>query len=220
MKPCTLAHTDGHLKVIAWHEFYSRAIEGTLTQRQLGIYLAQDNLYLKEFAGILHYLSNRSNRRSWKTTLSRHQKVVLASIADQRHFVSEVLMAPVLLRDPMRPTTYAYVNHLRRNLSSTEPAMLATLLPCYLFYARAVRRLHQEGSANRTISEWITSLPHDRENDKYVAEILELYESVAPTRSVKEITGNYSRSAAYEVLFLEMALRDEQWPRTTPAANT
>jgi thiaminase len=98
--------------------------------------------------------------------------------------------------------------------------MLAALLPCYLFYGRAVRRLHQEGSRNRIISEWIANLPYDGQSDQYTTEIVELYESVAPTRSVKDIKATYSRSAAYEVLFLEMALRDEQWPAVPTASKT
>lgn len=119
--------------------FVSAVTNDTLTERQLGIYLAQDIHYLEALAKGLLELQAEFTDTPVLESLGRHSSEALTTCFEMRRLLAEFPGLSTMARDPIRPTTCAYINHPRLCVGQGSRAGLWSLLPCYLFYPTFVR---------------------------------------------------------------------------------
>lgn len=207
-----LAVNKNHLSAILNHDFYRKLNNGELTQTQLGIYLAQDSVYLETVGGVLKQLASRTRNGAAVRILRRHSRDAMAAVAQQRGFVRKAFRLAPLLKEEPRPTTYAYGNHLRACAAQGLAEGAVSLVPCYYFYREAVSRLRETGSTDPIFARWIESLPTDELNTTWVQELTGVFEGATiGRRSSKKLERIAFISGSYETLFLDMAMEDEQW---------
>jgi thiaminase/transcriptional activator TenA len=207
-----LAVNKNHLSAILNHDFYRKLTNGELIQMQLGIYLAQDNVYLETVGGVLKQLASSTRNGAAARILRRHSRDAMAAVAQQRGFVRKAFRFGPLLKEEPRPATYAYGNHLRACATQGLAEGAASLVPCYYFYREAVSRLREAGSTDPIFARWIESLPTDELNTTWVQELTGVFEGATKgSRSSKKLERIAFVSGSYETLFLDMAMEDEQW---------
>jgi thiaminase len=197
---------------VVQHKFYSDIAAGHLPHSLLALYLAQDNIYLHVFASVLNRLVRQADHRRAAEILRKHRRDALDQIKQQQGFVAGVLKLPSTLEEQSRPTTYAYCNHLKASLAEGFVEGLTSLLPCYFVYQDAVRHLRRHGSGEPVFASWIASLPSDEANALWAKEIGGVFETAAKARRGNRLRDIFSRSSSYELLFLDMVIKNEQWP--------
>lgn len=116
--------------------FLRRLADGTLPEEAFRFYLAQDALYLSEFARLLaeaaRCAADADQQEFWAECARRTVAVELEMHA------SWVAAPPVTAA----PATTAYLDHLRGLASDGDhPVLTAALLPCYWLYADLGARL-------------------------------------------------------------------------------
>jgi thiaminase len=89
--------------------FVSAVARDTLTERQLGIYLAQDIHYLEALARSLFEMKRKFSDFHTLETLDRHSVEAMKSCSEMRRLFVEIPSSSEMARDPIRPTTYAYI---------------------------------------------------------------------------------------------------------------
>jgi thiaminase len=191
--------------------FVSAIENETLSERQLGIYLAQDIHYLKALAHTLGRMRDAFTDVDTRNTLGRHRAVASKSCSEMRRLFVEVPELAEMAADPVRPTTYAYINHQRLSLERGIRAGLWSLLPCYLFYPTFVYEVKNCKTKRAFIRKWRESLPKYDGTILWKHEIEEVFARVNPRRHDRALEKVFSISKYYEVMFLRMAYNDESW---------
>jgi thiaminase len=182
-----------------------------LSERQLGIYLAQDIHYLEAIAHTLVRMRDAFTDVDTRDTLDRHRAVALKSCNEMRGLFVEVPVLADMATDPIRPTTYAYINHQRLSLERGVRAGLWSLLPCYLFYPTFVYEVRSCRTKREFIQKWRDSLPSYDGAVLWKHEIEEIFARVNLGRHDHSLEQAFSISKHYEVMFLRMAYNDESW---------
>lgn len=191
--------------------FVSAVANDTLTERQLGIYLVQDIHYLEALAKNLYGLQAEFIDAHILEILGRHSSEALKTCSEMRRLIEEFPGLSTTASDPIRPTTYAYINHQRLCLEQGPRAGLWSLLPCYLFYPTFVREVIACKSERPFIRRWVESLPKYDGAILWKDEIEEIFLMVNVGPHDKGLERLFSISEHYEVMFLRMAYREESW---------
>lgn len=189
----------------------SAAKNDTLTERQLGIYLAQDIHYLEALAKSLLELQTAFADAPVLEILGRHSSEALKTCSEMRRLLAEFPGLSTMARDPIRPTTYAYINHQRLCVDQGSRAGLWSLLPCYLFYPTFVREVIACKSERPFVRRWIESLPKYEGTILWKDEIEKIFLMVNVGPPDKSFERLFAISEHYEVMFLRMAYREEPW---------
>jgi|HubBroStandDraft_6_1064221.scaffolds.fasta_scaffold367425_2 hydroxymethylpyrimidine/phosphomethylpyrimidine kinase len=191
--------------------FFTQMAIGSLPISTLAVYLAQDNLYLAEFRKALLRLARQVPNPS-RQTLMLHSGETFRLMGEQRRYIVGDLRKPKCLKERPRPTTYAYINHLKTSVARGLVSGLAAILPCYYLYREGVRILRLNGSRHPLLRRWIQTLPSAQSNAAWLHEIVWIFNAMSRAARKSEIEETFSLSMSYEVLFLDMVVEDQAWP--------
>ncbi len=194
------------------HPFVRGIGDGTLPKRRFLHYLAQDHVFLTDYARVLALAAARAFRVADMTSFAGllHATLNVEMALHRRLCAREGIGRAALERTRAGPTTRAYADFLVRAAYERDLAgLVAALLPCMWGYADIGAAL-RAGSLPRAprYREWIetyagpdfTALAHDMRS---------LYDRVGDASLAdREL---FLTSTRYEVAFWEASWREERW---------
>ncbi|MBT2486686.1 MULTISPECIES: bifunctional hydroxymethylpyrimidine kinase/phosphomethylpyrimidine kinase [unclassified Microbacterium] len=125
--------------------FIRRLAEGTLDRESFLFYLAQDALYLREYARVLAEASKRapvsSEQAFWAN--SAHGSIIGELQLHASWLTPAAGVAAATFSAAPSPVTTAYLDHLRSVAFGADYGeLIAAILPCFWLYNDLGRRLH------------------------------------------------------------------------------
>ncbi|WP_460819976.1 thiaminase II [Nocardioides korecus] len=199
------------------HPFLTGLVDGSLPTGCFTYYVAQDAHYLRDYGRALAALAGRAPSGLDAAMLARHA-VGTAEVELSLHqgLLAEVgLDAAALAAMPVGPTTHAYTRHLLGAVHGGSFAEgLAAVVPCYWIYARVGQALVGRGSSEPRYQRWIETYAGE-EFAGVVVEVLDLVDRIGTGLTHDQRAAAHveaERSARYEWMFWDAALRQERWP--------
>ncbi len=211
------AGADSTYRAILAHPFLRGLRTGTLDETCFGYYLAQDALYLREYARTLAIVGAKAPAHADVGLLAQHAAdTVAVELALHETLLPQLGLDPAALSDiPASPTTTAYTSYLLATAyGATFAQGLAAVLPCYWIYQRVGAELLEQGSPDPRYQRWIDTYAGDA-FAVAVAEVLALADRIGPELSASEREGaqrHFATTARYEWMFWDAAWRRESWP--------
>lgn len=199
------------------HPFIRGLTSGDLGHDAFRFYVAQDALYLVDYARALALCGSRAPDGEAVLLFARNAaEAIEVEQAMHRDFLAELGLSPQELRStPMAPTNRAYCSYLLAVCHGGSFAeALGAVLPCFWIYREVGRALLAEGSPDPLYRRWIETYGGE-EYGRVVDEVLALTDRVAPGLGEAErarMAEHFAQTARYEWMFWEMGYRMEAWP--------
>lgn len=199
------------------HPFLTGLTVGSLPHDAFGRYVAQDALYMTEYARALALCGARAEDAD---TLSMFCARASTAVAVERALhgalVAELGLDPVEVAGAeMTPTCLAYTSFIKQACALGERSeAVASVLPCYWIYHEVGRELVVRGSPDPVYARWLEAYASD-EFDEAVRGALTAADLVALDLGPDGIAGMVRHAlvaARYEWMFWDSAYRDERWP--------
>ena len=201
------------------HPFVQGIGDGTLPEEKFRYYLAQDYVYLIDFArflaiavakgGILEIMSKFSS--FVETTLNLEMELHRSICADFG------ISAEELEKTVPAPTCLAYTSYLLRVAYEGDLTdIAAALLPCEWGYVDIGVRLRERGlPAQPHYARWIETYSCEEflELTAWSRELLEELAAGAGRAKLGRLQEIFNRALGFEHMFWEMAWNLEEWPR-------
>ncbi|WP_018017490.1 bifunctional hydroxymethylpyrimidine kinase/phosphomethylpyrimidine kinase [Corynebacterium capitovis] len=181
---------------------------GNLAAEDFAFYLAQDALYLSDYARSLALVAARAGAREEQEWWSRAATAATAAEAElHRSWLSDrALDADV---DPS-PVTLAYVNHLKATAATADYAVgAAAVLPCFWLYAEVGLLLRDACHPGHPYEAWLSLYGGD-EFVQEAAHAIALTEKALAAGSEQQRTAAaraFTYSCFYERDFFDQAYR-------------
>lgn len=207
---------------IMTHPFVLGVGSGELARERFEYYLAQDYVYLKEFARVLGLASAKSDELSDMADFAKllHATLEIEMDLHRRTCADFGIGERDLEKVEPSLVTTAYASLLVRTCYEGRSAdILAALLPCEMGYAEIAGALKTRGlPENRHYRDWIETYASAqfREFADWTAGKFDELSAGAPDRDVERWYRLYLTSARFELLFFEMSWTRESWPRVVP----
>ncbi|BDR61148.1 thiaminase II [Lactobacillus xylocopicola] len=198
------------------HPFVKELASGELPLKKFRFYLLQDRYYLDEFTKFHQLIAaTAEDQQIADFVRARAQDLRDTEIKVREQFFQELaITSEEVLKTPIAPTAYAYVNHLYQSLARDGlGAGVAAIVPCYWLYQEIGKSLADTDSPVTYYQEWIDTY----EDDWYqvnVAKVLALTNQLADQATEDERQGMrdaFIRSSYYELQFWQMAYEEEGW---------
>ncbi|MDR1050678.1 MAG: TenA family protein [Deltaproteobacteria bacterium] len=191
--------------------FIKTLVDGTLEREKFLFYIAQDSLYLDDFAKSLAALAVKSRGFA--------QAGLLLGFAKEACEVERELHRSFLLDAPPlepSPSCLLYTSYLYRQLATTSlETGLAAVLPCFWIYQRVGEHiLAQPGVPGNPYQSWIDTYGGE-EYARSVAGAVSLADELATAATPvarEEMTGSFVLASKMEWMFWDSAWRLEKWP--------
>ncbi|MBO8142363.1 MAG: thiaminase II [Firmicutes bacterium] len=197
--------------------FLQELAAGTLARERFAYFLAQDVLYLDQFAKVLARGATLADGPQTRQMFLRHAANV-ARVEEQLHkeLAPHVgLDVHAARRQEPAPVTVAYTDHLLRVAhAGSLGELVAAVLPCYWVYARVGQRLADRLPENEVYRRWILAYA-DPDFHRSVDEQLALIDRLADAAGSGErerMERWFARSLRYEWMFWDQAYRHLGWP--------
>ena len=210
------AMEPAYVAVLA-HPFLAGLTDGTLPGEAFTYYVVQDAHYLGEYARALATLAGRAPTAYDVAVLARHAAgAVEVEMGLHGGLLADVgIDAKAMSATPVGPATHAYTRHLVGAVHSGSFAEgLAAVLPCYWIYARVGQALVARGSSEPRYRRWIETYAGE-EFAGVVTEVLDLVDRTGSALTHDQRAAartEAERSARYEWMFFDAALRQDRWP--------
>jgi len=211
------APADPVYRAIVTHPFLVGLTDATLPPDAFGYYLAQDALYLRDYARALAVVGAKAPTHAWAGMFARHAaETVDVELALHSTLLPELGIDPSALeRVVASPTTTAYTSYLlATTYGGSFAEALAAVLPCYWIYQRVGAELVGRGSPDPRYQRWIDTYAGD-EFAATVASVLAVADSAGTDLGSAEhqrATRHFLTTARYEWMFWDAAWRGEGWP--------
>ncbi|PJJ61461.1 bifunctional hydroxymethylpyrimidine kinase/phosphomethylpyrimidine kinase [Compostimonas suwonensis] len=184
--------------------FVTGLADGTLERDDFLAYLAQDALYLRDYARVLARASQLAptseEQAFWATSAS-------GSILGELELHREWLGGEPGATFEAHPVTTAYLNHLAAAGAGTSyPVLVAALLPCFWLYQDAGERLHTRSHPGHPYASWLDTYadPAFRMATDRAIAIVGRAAASAPTAERDAMRRAFSESARHELAFFAM----------------
>lgn len=214
-------HIAGWRDAVETMPFIRALAEGSLAPKAFSFYLAQDALYLVEFARALAVASHQATSASAQ-----------AFFAWSAHFALEVessLHRDWLTAHPTgaaveaSPVTTAYTDHLLAScVRGPYPVIAAAVLPCYWLYAHIADVIvRRAGDLTRhPYARWIATYADTafQESAHTACGLVDDAASGVDTDTRRRMLTAFERSSMHEYLFFQQGLDQPTWP--TPSTAT
>lgn len=207
-----------HWRAAVEHPMVRAIGDGTLAHETFRFYLAQNILYLEEYAKAIGLSTALTCDREALGVLARFlSQIVENELPANLEFLRRVGGEPLVGGSrAMTSVTYDYTRHLL--VTSREGPLarsLVALLPCQWSYGEIGTRLARSTPADDLYADWIATFANP-DYDDLVGASSELLERVAPPGEVEGLADLFDRSVGYEVAFWQMAYtRDTSVPSNT-----
>jgi thiaminase/transcriptional activator TenA len=201
------------------HPFVRGLADGTLSPARFLFYIRQDAVFLREMNRVFGYGAARAGTPDEQEHFARLLLETIAILADLhgRYAAAQGLDAATLAATPPAPTTYAYSRHLLWTATADSyPALLAALLPSMWMYDELGHDLAAWGTppADHPYRDWLLvhAGPHLETVTAWMRESLDLQAATLSSAERDHLTEVFLISSRYELLFWDMAWREESWP--------
>ncbi len=199
------------------HPFIKGLTDGSLREEIFKNYVIQDAIYLVDYARALAILASKAPREEWIRTFAEDSLAIIEfeKSLHRSFFSMWGIKETDLVNVVPTPTTYAYVNHLLRNVILEDfPIGVAAILPCYWIYLEVGKALESKGSPNPTYAKWI-EMYSSKEYSKYVERVINIADEVLS--NIDEVTWLkavkvFKTSSVYEYMFWDSTYRNEKFP--------
>lgn len=191
--------------------------EGTLAPERFTYFLAQDVLYLDQFARVLARGAMLADTPATREMFLRHTSNVLR-VEERLHaeLAPRVgLDVEAVRQQEPAPVTVGYTDHLLRIAhSGTLGELVAAVLPCYWVYARVGERLASRLPDHEVYRRWILAYAapefhHSLEEQLF---LLDRLAASAGSDVRQNMERWFLRSLRYEWMFWDQAYRHLDWP--------
>jgi thiaminase/transcriptional activator TenA len=201
------------------HPFVRGLGDGTLPLDRFRFYLAQDYLFLIEYARVFALASAKARDLA---TIGFFAKLLDETLNLEmqlhRDYCARLGIAEAALEATTpAPITHAYTRHLLTvAYGGSIVEIAAAVLPCQLGYAEIGTALAREnrGGGNSHYAEWIKtySSPEFLGAAEKLGLLLDDLTDGLPARELAPLETIFLTSSRYEYLFWEMAWTEANWP--------
>lgn len=197
--------------------FNRELAEGTLSQERFQFYIAQDALYLAEFARALSIAAAKApdvDAMVWFAKAAQGAIVVERSLHES--FFERFGISPDdVARFRPSPTCFGYTNFLLAVAhTGSYEALIAAILPCFWIYWEVGNHIARSAQPENCYRAWIDTYS-DPSFGEAVASVIAIVDRVAELAADgnKDIMlAAFTRSTQYEWMFWDSAYRLEDWP--------
>jgi len=205
------------------HPFVTGIGNGTLPHEPFAYYLAQDYVYLDGFARVLAVGAAKAHDLA---TMQRFSELLHATLDSEMDLHRRTCAAFGITTDELEDTapaliTSAYTSFLLRSChEGSLDDVFAVLLPCAAGYVEIAQRLFDAGMPEDPhYRDWIETYtdPAMVELVDWLVERVDALGVSAPASAQERWRELYATSTRYELLFFDMAWRQETWPPIVPA---
>jgi thiaminase/transcriptional activator TenA len=199
------------------HPFLSGLADGTLARESFRHYIVQDAHYLRGYARALALCGAKATDPADTVMFAEHAAGAIAAERDLHAALMHELgsSAEQAAREPVAPTTRAYVSYLlAAAYGGSFAEAVAAVLPCYWIYARVGAELLARSSPDPLYARWIAMYGGD-EFQAVVDSVLALTDRVGAVVSTAErelMREHFRTTARYEWMFWDAGYRRETWP--------
>jgi len=186
--------------------------DGSLPREWFVCYMAQDALYLGDYARVLAAAASQSTdaeellfwTRSANATVMVERELHAAHVAD-------------FAQSTKSPTCTAYTSYLFSLAAAGRyPALAAGLLPCFWIYEDVGRRLKDRVGdlAEHPYADWISTYgdPEFAASTEQARQILDRLAAHSDPVTVDRMRKAFVTASRYEWMFWDAAWRQETWP--------
>ena len=199
------------------HPFVTGMSDGTLAAEKFRFYLAQDYLYLVEYAKVFALAVTKSPNVAMMAEWGKLCSDTLNGEMElHRSYCAEFGITPAQLEatEPSQ-TTIGYTGHLIQvALRGNMADIIAAVLPCQWGYAEIALHLQAAGMPDEPrYRKWI-EMYASAEFEAYGQWLREELETLAPQQTpadIERLRGIFHTSTRWEYLFWEMAWKQEMW---------
>ncbi|MEU3740005.1 thiaminase II [Streptomyces sp. NPDC032198] len=195
--------------------------DGTLDREKFVYYLAQDALYLRDYARALASAAAKADRPQDIAFFAKsaHDAVVVESSLHQSNVVDVDAWTP-------SPTCTGYTSYLL-SVAHTQgyPELAAAVLPCFWIYAEVGRGLFEQAGdlAAHPYGDWIATYA-DEEFEaatEHARQIVNRLADQADPATRARMRTVFTTASTWEWMFWDAAWRVESWPfGAAPAQGT
>ncbi len=200
------------------HPFVRGVCDGILDIEKFKFWVRQDYLFLIDYARLLALAVARAPDLD---SMRRFADLVQATLSVEmdlhRSYAAEFGISIAELEAVEKaPTTRGYTDFLLRVASLDEfSALIAALLPCIWGFSDIGQRLAQgPGPADERYAKWIEMYSSEEfaELAVWCRALVDRVAAGLPEDTLRRMEDAFLTSSRYELLFWEMAWRQERWP--------
>jgi len=200
------------------HPFVRGIGDGTLEVEKFKFWVRQDYLFLIDYARLLALAVARAPDLP---VMRRFADLVHATLSVEmdlhRSYAAEFgISAAALETEEKAPTTRGYTDFLLRVAALDEfSELIAALLPCMWGFCEIAQRLAQgPGPTDERYAKWIEMYSSEEfaELAAWCRALVDRVASGLPEDRLRRMEDAFLTSSRYELLFWEMAWRQERWP--------
>lgn len=199
------------------HPFVTGIGDGTLAMDKFTWYLAQDYVYLIDYARVFAYLAARAPSL---TVMKKFGELLAETLEGEMSLHRQITADFGITKEQLEttrkaPTNQGYTDFLIRVAASGEFAeAVSALLPCMWVYSDLGNHLYQQGlPENEHYAQWITAYanPEFVELTEWTKDLLDEYAANAPAAIQQRIDDAFVTCTRYELAFWDMAWTKQTW---------
>ncbi len=200
------------------HPFVQGIGDGTLDIEKFKFWVRQDYLFLIDYARLLALAVARApDLDSMRRFADLVHSTLNVEMDLHRSYAAEFGIPTAELEAEERaPTTRGYTDFLLRVAALDEfSGLIAALLPCMWGFSDLGQRLAQgPGPADERYAKWIEMYSSEEfaELADWCRALVDRVAAGLPEGTLRRMEDAFLTSSRYELLFWEMAWRQERWP--------
>ena len=200
------------------HPFVQGIGDGTLDIEKFKFWVRQDYLFLIDYARLLALAVARvPDLDSMRRFADLVQGTLNVEMDLHRSYAAEFgISIAELEAEEKAPTTRGYTDFLLRIAAVGEfSELIAALLPCIWCFSDIGQRLAQgPGPADERYAKWIEMYSSEEfaELAVWCRALVDRVAAGLPEDTLRRMEDAFLTSSRYELLFWEMAWRQERWP--------
>jgi thiaminase/transcriptional activator TenA len=200
------------------HPFVRGIGDGSLDIEKFKFWVRQDYPFLIDYARMLGLAAARApDLATMRRFADLFQATVSVEMELHRSYAAEFgISLEELEKEEKAPATRGYTDFLLRAAAVSEFAeLLAALLPCMWGFCDIGQRLAQgPRPADERYAKWIDmySSPEFAEVAEWCRTLVDEAAAGLPEETLRRMEDAFLTSSRYELLFWEMAWRQERWP--------
>jgi thiaminase/transcriptional activator TenA len=207
---------DVYASILA-HPFLAGLADGSLPRAAFRHYIVQDGHYLRGYARALALCATKATDPAETAMFAEH---AAGAIAAERELHAELMVElgtspDEAVREPVAPTTRAYVSYLlATGFSGSYAEAVAAVLPCYWIYARVGTELLARSSPDPLYARWI-AMYGGEQFQAVVDAVLVVTDRIGAEVSGAELAvmrEHFTTTSRYEWMFWDAGYRRETWP--------
>jgi thiaminase/transcriptional activator TenA len=200
------------------HPFMRGIGDGSLDVERFMHFVRQDYVYLIEYARLLALAAARAPDLEAMTPMAElAHETLKTEMSLHRAYAREFGISEAeLAAEAKAPTCQAYTDFLLRTAAlGSFGELVAALLPCMWGYAEVGQRLKARGlPKDKRYAAWIETYasPEFDRLAQWCRDVVDQAAQGMPQEELRRMEEAFLTSSRYELLFWEMAWKQERWP--------